>query len=99
MTINFLGVVDFIGLLLALVAVIMAVRLVLRTEKDLDKAAKFLLINAVVLVLANIMTVNSFLGGIISENIGSAIFHSSRIIALLCYISAMYYLIKITEKK
>lgn len=95
----FLGSVDFIGLALAIVAVSMAIRLVLRTEKDLDKAAKFLLANAVVLILANMTTLNSYFGGIVPENISRIVFHFSRVIALLCYIAAMHYLIKMTTSK
>jgi hypothetical protein len=94
----FLGGIDFVGLFLAITALTMAIRLVLRTEKDLDKAAKFLLANTAVLILANLTTINSYFGGIVAQNISDAIFHSSRIVALLCYIAAMHYLIKITKK-
>lgn len=93
-----LGYIDAVGLILAIVAVIMAIRLVIRTEKELDIAAKFLLGNAIVLVLANLASINDFFGGIVPDNINRIIFHSSRIIALICYIVAMRYLIKITEK-
>lgn len=94
-----LGAVDFAGLILAITAVIMATRLVLRTENELDRAAKFLLADAVVLVLANLIIINNYFGGFFSENIGGVIFHASRIVALTCFISAMHYLIKITKKK
>ncbi|KKP92719.1 MAG: hypothetical protein UR99_C0065G0003 [Candidatus Moranbacteria bacterium GW2011_GWD2_36_12] len=94
-----MGGIDFVGLILAVVALSMATRLVLRTEKDLDKAAKFLLAKAVVLVLAYLILANNRFMQVIPESVSNFIFHSSRIAALLCYIAAMHYLIKITQKK
>jgi hypothetical protein len=93
-----LGIIDVVGLILALVALVMAVRLAVRTEKELDVAAKFLLGNAAILVLANFASINDFFGGILSEDANRIIFHSSRVLALLCYVAAMHYLIKITKK-
>lgn len=95
---NTLGLIDAAGLILAVAALIMAIKLVIRTEKELDIAAKFLLANAAVLVLANLSSINGFFGGIISVDFNRILFHSSRIIALICYILAMHYLIKITKK-
>jgi hypothetical protein len=94
-----LGFIDAVGLVLALTAVVMAIRLVIRTEKELDKAAKFLLVNAVILVLANLASINDFFGGIVPDSTNRIIFHSSRVLAIICYIFAMHYLIKITEKQ
>lgn len=94
-----MAIVDFIGLILAVVGVFMATRLVLRTEKDLDKAAKFLLAKAVVLVLAYMVLVNDYFVKMMPETLSNIIFHGSRIVAILCYIGAMYYLTKMTEKK
>ncbi|HBI34130.1 MAG TPA: hypothetical protein DEA43_03045 [Candidatus Moranbacteria bacterium] len=94
-----LGNIDLAGLLLAIVSLIMTTKLVLRTERSLDKAAKCLAAFSVILVLSNLASLNDFFGGIISDNINLIIFHSSRVLSLVCFISAMRYLIKITEKK
>ncbi|MDD5463532.1 MAG: hypothetical protein PHP62_00060 [Candidatus Moranbacteria bacterium] len=94
-----LGIIDSIGLVLALISLAMAIKLVLRTEKNLDKAAKCLAVFSVILVLSNFTSLNDFFGGIVPDNINRIIFHSSRVLSLVCFISAMGYLIKITEKK
>ncbi len=98
MTGNVLGIIDAVGLVLAVISVVMAIRVVIRTEKELDTAVKFLLAMAVILVFANLTSVNDFFGGIVPDKINMVIFHSSRIVALICYMAAMHYLIKITEK-
>ncbi len=93
-----LGVIDAIGLLLAVTALFLAIKLVIRTEKELDRAAKFLLAASIVLTAANLTSVNDYLGGIIPNDVNRLIFHVSRIFALSFFILAFRMLIKMTEK-
>jgi hypothetical protein len=100
MTVSFtLGLIDVAGLLLAIICMAMAIKLVLRTEKELDKAAKSIFALSAVLVVANLTSINSHLGGIIPESVSLLAFHSSRILALFGLITALHFLIKITEKR
>lgn len=96
---NTLGVIDVIGLVLAVIATCISVRLVLRTEGKLDTAAKFLLANSVILVIANLISINDYFGGIVPNETSRIIFHFSRIAALLVYISAIHILVKIAENR
>ena len=94
-----LGVIDAIGLLLAIVVLFSAIKLIMRTEKELDRASKFLLATAVVLTLANLSSVNDYLGGgVIPNDANLVIFHISRVLALAFFIFAVRSLIKMTEK-
>ena len=94
-----LGTIDAVGLLLAIISTAMAIKLVLRTEKELDKAAKFMLAFSVILVLANFTSINDYFGGIIPGDINRIIFHISRVASLFCLIAALHFLIQITEKR
>ncbi|HAS00259.1 MAG: hypothetical protein US57_C0004G0003 [Candidatus Moranbacteria bacterium GW2011_GWC2_37_73] len=94
-----LGVIDLIGLSLAIVSLAMTIKLVLRTEKGLDKAAKCLVAFSLILVIANFTSINDYFGGVIPSDINRIIFHSSRVLSLVCFITAMLHLIKITEKR
>jgi len=55
-----LGVIDLIGLSLAIVSLAMTIKLVLRTEKGLDKAAKCLVAFSLILVIANFTSINDY---------------------------------------
>lgn len=94
-----LGIIDAMGFILAVLSFMLASVLVIRTEKELDVAAKFLLGCSVVVLIGNLTAANGYLGGVVPEGLSNVIFHSSRFFSLIFFNLALYFLVKLTKKK
>lgn len=96
---NSLGLIDAAGFVLAIVSLVLAIILVIRTEKELDMAAKSLLACSVIALVSNLTSANGYLVGVVSENVSQLVFHSSRFFSLVFFNAALYFLVKITREQ
>ena len=90
---------DAVGLLMSAIVTVMAIRLVIRTEKELDIAAKLMLGIAIIMVVANLAFANYHLSGVVSAEIITAIFNFARILGMGLFMGVVYFLLKITDKE
>ncbi|HCP08748.1 MAG TPA: hypothetical protein DIT25_03060 [Candidatus Moranbacteria bacterium] len=89
---------DTLNFLMALAAVVVSIILVLRTERGLDKAAKYFLGVSVVLAVSGFIIMNKYLN-IISIDSAMLVLSISRIFAITFFILGICTLVRICNGK
>lgn len=87
---------DSIDLILAVITLILAIKFVIRTEKELDKAAKLLVVAVSMSLIASALTMNKYLG-IASDDLILVATSLLRLVFLASLIWALRIFIKIVN--
>lgn len=83
----------FVNLILMLGSVGVLIRLIVRTEKGLDKALRLLLIGPLILSVTSLLQIDKLIG-IFPMEYSQTLFYSSRFIANLSFFAACVVLLK-----
>lgn len=95
---NTIPALDILNLSLAIVAAFLLVKIILRTEKDLDKASKCFFAAAISFVFVTIFQLNFFLRLVTPDTLDIAV-RILRLMALASLVSGSYFLLRITERE
>ncbi len=90
--------IDLLLFLLSIFAVWFSLLLVFRTEKELDRFCKYLLLTSIVLFLSSGLKLDKHFG-VFSKSYADNIFYGSRLLSVISYLAALVTMLKITKIK
>lgn len=97
MFIKFDMVMVLVNLVLMLISVGVLIRLIVRTEKGLDKAFKLLIIGPLVLALTSLLQIDNLIG-VLPREYAKIVFYGSRFIANASFLAACLVLLNTVSR-